>query len=179
MSNYTDTSGWLGKRDSNIDWDAVYERELPRLYNFFLYQTGDVQTAQDLTAATFEQAWKSRRRYRRERAQVQTWLMGIARNVASKHFRRHRAVEELDATIPDAAADSLPDTVQHNAEKARLRQLLHRLPHREREVIALKYGAGMTNRAIAALTGLSESNVGTIVQRTVQRLRREWGLDNE
>jgi RNA polymerase sigma-70 factor (ECF subfamily) len=38
----------------------------------------------------------------------------------------------------------------------------------------LKYGAGATNRAIAKLTGLSESNVGTIVHRVVETLRRDW-----
>ena len=48
------------------------------------------------------------------------------------------------------------------------------LPEREREVIALRYGSGLTNRAIARLTGLSESNVGTILHRTVARLREAW-----
>ena len=56
----------------------------------------------------------------------------------------------------------------------RLARLLERLPERERELIALKYGADMTNRSIARLTGLSESNVGTILHRTIQVLRAEW-----
>ncbi len=51
------------------------------------------------------------------------------------------------------------------------RQLLQQLPQREQDVIALKYGADMTNRAIADLTGLSESNVGTILHRTVSKLQ--------
>lgn len=45
---------------------------------------------------------------------------------------------------------------------------------RERELIALKYGAGINNRLIAQLTGLSESNVGTILHRVVQTLRSRW-----
>jgi len=48
------------------------------------------------------------------------------------------------------------------------------LPERERELLALKYGAGATNRAIADVMGISESNVGTILYRTVQKLRTEW-----
>jgi RNA polymerase sigma-70 factor (ECF subfamily) len=55
-----------------------------------------------------------------------------------------------------------------------LRALLAQLPDRERELISLKYGAGATNRAIAKVTGLSESNVGTIVHRVVEALRRDW-----
>jgi RNA polymerase sigma-70 factor (ECF subfamily) len=48
------------------------------------------------------------------------------------------------------------------------------LPPRQRELIALKYGADMTNRAIARATGLSESNVGTILHRAVEALRVRW-----
>ena len=168
--------------ENTLDWDAVYTHELPRLYNFFLYQTGDVQTAQDLTATTFEQAWKSRQRYRQQQAQVQTWLMGIARHVAAKHFRQHdrrRRIAELFGIGERAiSAASLPEIIQQQADQHQLRQLVKHLPQREREIIALKYGAGMTNRAIATLTGLSESNIGTITQRTVQRLRRAWGVEN-
>jgi DNA-directed RNA polymerase specialized sigma24 family protein len=56
----------------------------------------------------------------------------------------------------------------------RLAALLGGLAEREREILALKYGAGLTNRAIARLTGLGESNVGTLLHRTVQKLRAEW-----
>ena len=56
----------------------------------------------------------------------------------------------------------------------RLAELLTRLPAREREILALKYGADMTNRDIAKITKLSESNVGTILHRTLQGLRSDW-----
>jgi len=52
--------------------------------------------------------------------------------------------------------------------------MLTQLPVRERELIALKYGGGLTNRVIAKTTGLSESNVGTILHRVVGRLRLQW-----
>jgi RNA polymerase sigma-70 factor, ECF subfamily len=52
--------------------------------------------------------------------------------------------------------------------------LLATLPPRQRELIAMKYGADMTNRAIARATGLSESNVGTILHRAVEDLRGRW-----
>lgn len=55
-----------------------------------------------------------------------------------------------------------------------LLRLLLQLEERERELVALKYGAGLTNRDIARLTGLSESNVGVILHRTVRSLRQEW-----
>jgi RNA polymerase sigma-70 factor (ECF subfamily) len=52
--------------------------------------------------------------------------------------------------------------------------LVAKLPERERELLSLKYGAGATNRTIAELMNMSESNVGTILHRTVQELRARW-----
>ena len=48
------------------------------------------------------------------------------------------------------------------------------MPDRQRELIALKYGAALNNRLIARITGISESNVGTTLQRTVEKLRAQW-----
>jgi RNA polymerase sigma-70 factor (ECF subfamily) len=69
---------------------------------------------------------------------------------------------------------SLEEQVQRQDDLKRLAALLSQLNARERELVSLKYGAALTNRAIAAVTGLSESNVGTILNRTVQKLRDEW-----
>jgi RNA polymerase sigma-70 factor (ECF subfamily) len=63
------------------------------------------------------------------------------------------------------------------SDAARLAALLEGLPERDRELLSLKYGAGMTNREIAAATGLTDSNVGTILHRAVQDLRRQWPGD--
>ena len=54
-----------------------------------------------------------------------------------------------------------------------VRRLLRAFPDRDREVIALKFGAGLNNREIARVTGISESNVGTLLYRAVGRLRKE------
>ena len=55
-----------------------------------------------------------------------------------------------------------------------VKDTIKRAIDRERELVSLKYGAGLTNRAIARLLGLTESNVGTILHRTVTRLRAGW-----
>jgi RNA polymerase sigma-70 factor (ECF subfamily) len=156
-----------------VDWDAVYAAELPRVFNYFRYRGFDRATAEDLTSATFEKAWRARDRYRRERAAVGTWLVAIARNVAIDQFRRPRPEVPLE---DDSARDeATPETAAlADADRRRLRTLLAGLPERERELLALKYGAGETNRAIAKATGLGESNVGTILHRTVAALRARW-----
>ena len=157
-----------------IDWDALYADTMPRVYNFFRYRVGDGPVAEDLTATTFERAWRARTRYRREKAAFSTWLFTIARNIAADHFRRQRPTVPLDAISVQTDGPSVEEKVQHWDELERLGALLARLPARERELVSLKYGAGLTNRSVARLTGLSESNVGTILHRVVRRLRARW-----
>ncbi|MBN2394405.1 MAG: sigma-70 family RNA polymerase sigma factor [Anaerolineae bacterium] len=156
-----------------VDWDALYADELPRVYNFFRYRVYDHQVAEDLTATTFERAWRSRNQYRRDRSGFSTWLFTIARNVAIDYYRRRRTDGSLQADLPSDAAP-LDEGQQLRDDVRQLKRLLATLPPRERELIALKYGAGLTNRAIAQLVGLSETNVGTILHRVVKQLRTQW-----
>jgi RNA polymerase sigma-70 factor (ECF subfamily) len=157
------------------DWDLVYREQLPRVYNFFRYRLGTVADAEDLTARTFEKAWRARHRYRRDVAGFSTWLLAIARHVAVDHLRSRRPNVPLEAAKSLASPLQTPEqAVMRSSEAERLAALLTTLPERERELLALKYGAEMTNRAIAQLTGLSESNVGTIVHRAIEALRSRW-----
>ena len=165
---------FLGVVAAEPNWDAVYTEQLPRVFNFFRYRLGNDAIAEDLTSRTFEKAWAARSRYRRDLAGFSTWLISIARNVATDHLRAHRPHLPLEAA-EDVSAKSTPhDEVALHSDLTRLGVLLQELPQREQEIVALKYGAEATNRAIAELTGLSESNVGTILHRVVQALRRSW-----
>jgi DNA-directed RNA polymerase specialized sigma24 family protein len=67
----------------------------------------------------------------------------------------------------------LSPSVIRNETRAELLAAVPRLEDRERDLIALKFAAGLTNRRIAEITGLSESNVGVILYRAVRRLRAE------
>ena len=157
------------------DWEQVYAEQLPLVLNFFRYRLGDAADAEDLTARTFEKAWRSRHGYRRDVAGFATWLLTIARNVAIDHLRERRRDEPLDVAAGVPSVDDTPEqqALQHS-EAQRLAALLAALPAQPRELIAMKYGAEMTNRAIAQATGLSESNVGTILHRAVHTLRNKW-----
>ena len=157
------------------DWDQVYADELPRVLNFFRYRLGQTADIEDLTARTFEKAWRARHRYRRDLAGFSTWVMTIARNVAIDYLRARQRYESLDAAAALPSPDHTPEQqAVRQSEAQRLAALLATLEPRQRELIAMKYGAEMTNRAIAHATGLSESNVGTILHRAVETLRGRW-----
>jgi RNA polymerase sigma-70 factor (ECF subfamily) len=162
-----------------IDWEGAYKEYLPRVYNFFRYRVGDRALAEDLTASTFEKAWRGRSRFRRDLSAFSTWLFTIARNVAIDHFRRGEQDIPLEMVGERADPVSLEETVQRNHDFARLSARLSQLTVRERELVAFKYGAGLTNREIARLTRLSESNVGVILFRVVEKLRIDMEADHE
>ena len=164
---------WAGAA-TEADWDALYAEELPRVYNFFRYRVGDRAEVEDLTSITFVKAWRARHRFRRDLGAFSTWLFAIARNVATDHYRGARNHAPLEEAAHVTAGPTPEDEAEARSNFERLSALLERLPARERELVALKYGAGLTNRAIARATGLSESNVGTILHRTVETLRAEW-----
>ena len=164
----------LARTTVTADFESVYETELPRIYNFFRYRIGDDQVAEDLTGETFEKAWRNRERYRADIASFSTWLFALARRVAADYYRKRRPTVRLDEASLISGSEGIEDTAQERAEFAQLAGLLARLADRERELVALKYGAGLTNRAIARLTGLSETNVSTILSRITAQLRAQW-----
>jgi RNA polymerase sigma-70 factor, ECF subfamily len=157
-----------------MDWDAVYANLEPRIYNFFRYRIGEDLTAQDLTSVTFEKAWRGRIRFRRNLGAFSTWIFTIARNTAIDYFRQNRLETPLDEDHDLVDPASVEDAVQHRQEFSHLSSILERMSTRDRELIALKYGGRLTNREIAKLTHFSESNVGAILSRTIQKLREEW-----
>lgn len=161
-----------------VDWDAVYTSELPRIYNYFLYKMCNRDLAQDLAATTFERAWKIRFKYNAMIASPSTWLFGIARNVLREHLRTQEVFQNKAERLPDdeqlRSSVDVEQSFQEQQSKEFLQDLILELPEREQELIALKYGAGLSNREISRITRLSESNVGSILHRIAITIRKKW-----
>ena len=157
----------------NIDWREVYDQLLPRVFHYFFYKVGERMLAEELTAITFEKAWTRREKYKRNLGAFQYWLFGIAQKVAADHFRKRKNEIPLDAVNP-ISNQKVEKEIESKADAERLASILRILSERERSLISLKYGAELNNREIARQTGLSETNVGTILFRAVTKLRKEW-----
>jgi RNA polymerase sigma-70 factor (ECF subfamily) len=174
ISTKTKLLSWVRSSASETDFERVYRAELPKIYNFFRFRVGDGPVAEDLTADTFERAWHKRDSYRQDLASFSTWLYTIARRVAIDHYRKQRPEISFESAGPLTADETPEELTTRQADFERLSILLSQLEERDRELVALRFGAGLTNRAIAGLTGLTESNVGVILHRTLTQLRVEW-----
>lgn len=170
----------LAAATQSVDLAAVFTDLLPKVYRYFCYRVGEGALAEDLTATTFEKAWAKRARYRQDLSSFTTWVFTIARNVATDHFRAARATVSLEDAGPLPADAPSPEATFEQRERfTRLARHIGQLPEREQEIVALKYGVGMSQRDIANLTGLTASHVGVIVYRAVKQLRSAMEGEDE
>jgi len=156
------------------DLHEVYRGNISAVYAFFAYSV-DRDTAEDLTATTFERVVRNWRRYDERRASVRTWILVIARNLLADHFRRqsYRRGPSFDEhpSLADWTAEE-DDPAARCASIDGIKTWLLILQPREREVLALRYGADLPTSEIARSLGLSEANVHQIVSRALRRLRK-------
>ncbi len=159
------------------EFEAHYQQYLPRVLNFIRLRAPDDAVAQDLTAATFEQAFRKIGQLRDPNA-FAGWLFRIARNEVGQYYRRRRPQVYLDSLLDLPAREETP--FEATARREQLEQVLQALgdlPARDQELIALKFAGELSNRQIAQATGLSESNVGVILFRSIRKLRDRLGVD--
>lgn len=161
-------------QDRPSDFAALYDHYFPKVYNYVRYRVQDAALTDDLTAQVFTKVLTNINQYQAERGPFSAWLFGVARNVVTDHFRGQKkrrwfSFELLQHRVSDS--NDPEDLAIRNEEHERLLAAVAQLPERERDLIGLRFGAGLTNRRIAELTGLTESNVGVIIHRTLRRLR--------
>jgi len=152
----------------------LYDRYFTPVYNYIRYRVPEPDTADELTARVFERVLEKLNSYAPDKGPFGSWLFAIAHNVVSDYLRarrRHRWLP-LELLLDHPSSEFQPEetALQRESESELLRALCC-LSDREREVIALKFAAGLPNTEIAKLTGLSQSNVGVTLYRAVKRLR--------
>jgi len=151
-------------------YDALYSR----IYNYIRYRCDDPASADDLTAQTFEKLLGAVQTYDPGRGPFEPYVFAVARNLVSSHHRR----QGLRAWLPWEAFQRQSDPGPQPEEAVLLREAesalleaLKELKPQQRDLLGLKYGSGLSNPQIAALTGLSEGNVAVILHRAVEALR--------
>ena len=151
-------------------FDALYRSSADAVYAYAASLLRDRSAAEEVTAAAFERAFRKQRSFDPRRGTQRAWLFGIARNAALDELRRRKRSAELTAEPAgdEPASEGEPEAAER---RATVRAALAGLDPRERELIALKFHAGLNNAEIADVLGVSASNAGTRVHRALTRLR--------
>ncbi len=154
-------------------FEALYRSTRDDVFAYVMTLLRERSAAEDVTALVFERAYRKRRTFDRRRGEARAWLFGIARNAALDELRRRRRLASLLAEPEDVdRSGALDDGAEVALRRTVVRDALSGLAGRERELIALKFHAGLSNAELARVLGISESNAGTLLHRTMEKLRK-------
>ncbi len=183
MPSYQDEAE-LVARAKQFDRTAIaelYRRYVQRIYRYVYYWVGDEPTAEDLTAEVFLRALESLTTYSYRGVPFVAWLYRIAQaRVADHHRRRARRGEKLPL---DEGLISTEENLAALAERREtykdLYAALQRLTAEQRQVIVLKFVAGLKNEEIAYVLDKSEGAIKALQHRALASLQRILGEDDE
>lgn len=163
----------------NDEFERLYSEHAQGLFAFLRYRTGNTVVAEDLLADTFERALGARRRFDPRKASAKTWLYAIALNRLTDHTRRgageQRALQRVLAHAGAEESGDLEELVGREQDPLTRRDLLDSslaaLRADEREAISLRYGAELTVKEIAQLTGERATTIESRIHRALGKLR--------
>lgn len=162
----------------NGDKDAfglLYDHYQPSVYRFLYYRTRSATLAEDLTADTFFRALRSMNNFRWQGRDFGAWLMTIARNLTTDHFKAGRT--RLEMTTEDMGRH---DDVTEGPESAVLASLtnevllaaLTKLPTEQRECLIMRFLQGLSIAETAASLGRSDGAIKQLQLRGVRNLAK-------
>jgi RNA polymerase sigma-70 factor (ECF subfamily) len=137
-----------------------------RVYAYVAYRIGPGPDAEDVTSETFERALRYRDSYDSAKGSAIAWLLGIARRcISDAAAKKDESGGELPDIVDEGSLED--DTVRRVA----LGAALGSLGERDRELIALRYGADLTARQIANVLGERQNTIEVALHRSLARLR--------
>ncbi|HEV8459883.1 MAG TPA: sigma-70 family RNA polymerase sigma factor [Gaiellaceae bacterium] len=144
------------------------EELIRRVYAYVAYVIGDGPDAEDITSETFVRATRYRKSYDPSKGSPATWLVGIARRCIADRPRVPEPTDDIDhGFVEDTSRDDV----------LAVRAAVARLPERDRELVALRYGADLTARQIAEELGLQTNAVEVALHRLHAKLRVDLAED--
>lgn len=159
----------ISRRDPFADPDLVR-----RVYAYVAYRIGAGPDAEDVTSDVFERAIRYRTRYDASQGKPLAWLLAIARNAVADH--RRPAHDDLGEVAELCAPGDVAEDVHR---RLAVGAAVGQLADRDRELIALRYGADLSAREIAGLLELRTNAVEVALHRALARLRADFGGTDE
>ncbi len=157
---------------------VFYEQFRDAIYRFLYYRLGNPQAAEDLTSEVFLRMINSLSDYRPQNVSFQAWLYQIARNLSIDHYRKNsshtQTVLEDNLVTGDSSSGS---PVERKLTSITLRQALTQINEDQRDVLVMRFVAGMPISEVAQALRRSENAIKALQRRGLLSLRKilsEW-----
>ena len=157
-----------GERDA---LGALWDEITPKLYGYLVNSLREPNLAEDILQETWLKAILALPKFRSRGVKFSAWLFAIARNECRQHWRRssREIVEEIKEENHPAALD-FPETNLVN--RIFVEDLLKTLPEEDREILCLRYTAGLSFKEIAGVLEITEITARVRAHRAVARARK-------
>jgi RNA polymerase sigma-70 factor (ECF subfamily) len=156
------------RRDPRV-FGELYKLYVEQVFRYLYSRIGNMHEAEDITAETFLAAFESFDRFRQDE-HFASWLFTIARNKATDYFRQQKNTASIDKVV-DIPEDNDPlSEVIYSEQTAALTKLIRALPEEERELLRVRFLAGMSFPEIAHFLNRNEEAVKKSIYRLLARL---------
>ena len=153
----------------------LYDHYQPSIYRFLYYRTRSIVVAEDLTSETFFRALRNMASFRWQGKDFGAWLMTIARNLATDHFKAGRTRLEMtteDMGQHDDATEGPETAVLATLTNEILLEALTELPNEQKDCLVMRFLQGMSIAETAAVLGRSEGAIKQLQLRGVRNLAK-------
>ena len=153
---------------------AIYRSLYSSTYNYVRYRCNSRELAEELTSRVFLRLLEKIDSYQPGKGPFKPWFYALTRNVIADYFRyeniRLRKLKEI-LFSSDNETVNLEGSFIQSEWKRELLQAMSKLNQRERDLLGLKFAFDLSYSEMAKITGLSESNVGVVLYRSIRKLR--------
>ncbi len=169
---------WAIAEGSEWALEELYRRYGPMLLRYLVQRLGNRGAAEEVLQDVMLSVWRAAHTFRAE-GRVRAWLLGIARNQAISHHRRHKIdYVSLDVAPPDSKPG--PEALMERAEEAdAIRRALEALPEPQRETVELVLLYGLTGPEAAKVLGVAEGTIKSRLHRAKRTLRKLILVDQD
>jgi RNA polymerase sigma-70 factor (ECF subfamily) len=165
------------KRGNPEAFGQIFDEFHGPIYRFIASRVRRPSDAEDLTQLVFVKALEALPRYQARGVPFGGWLFRLARNTTIDHVRTHRDHEELGEDSEQRTDDASPETLAIlRTDLDAMSYALRQLTPDQREVIALRFFAGLSSRETADLMGRQEGTVRGLQFRAIAALRNALGV---
>ena len=165
----------LARTGDKDAFGLLFDHYHPSVYRFVYYRTRSQTLAEDLASETFFRALRSMNNFRWQGKDFGAWLMTIARNLTTDHFKAGRTRLEQtteDMGIHDATAEGPETMVMASLTNEALLTSLQQLPKEQQECLIMRFLQGMSIAETAQVLGRSEGAVKQLQLRGVRNLAK-------
>ena len=175
--NSSDGDNISARKDRETRLASLYEEYYDRIARYVYVRIGNRDEAQDIAGKVFLKALESLKSYQERGIPMQAWLFRIAHNLVIDYYRKmhdQRTVPIDSVTVRDDADPAA--IVEKNIELERVNRAMEQLTAEQKEVIGLRFFAGLTSKEVGSILNKSDGAVREMQRAGIEKLRSLLGV---